>query len=604
MTTEKQHLQMIYQTLQNDAATLTQQLSALTEEGRNIKKQLSGDGHLDLGSMTETLDTFANIEANNRQIDTLNSRYDSAVTQLRHAQLLIPQAYFAKLTLDYGDDDTEAVYLGKVGYADSHFDDLIYDWRAPVADAYYANRSGATSYRANGRDIAVTVRGRRQFIIDHDRLLSVVDTDAALTDELLLSVLAADRTGGLQEITATIQAEQNAIIRESTHPVVIVDGVAGSGKTSVMLQRVAFQLYQHRGEWSPETVLLLTPNRAFRAYIRDVLPALGEAEPVSTTYATFIAQLGARFGLTGVVQADNHVAQLAALLQQPLADMPVKLPKHALAQTPADAPFGMRMQAVWRWLVAMKRTPDDPAQWLDWDALAAAWQLPRLTAYDRLYLLIVFSDFHQDDIHAVYVDEAQDYDEDVWALLAALFAHSEFTIVGDHRQRLDGKTPRIADWFKQRAVRTLQLGTSYRATGAITTYFAQYAGEWAQSIRAVQAQGSPVHQVAQDDLAKFLPTIVLEDGQSLGIITPTAVAARAVVARVPGAKLLQAGDAHSLQAGINVVDLATAKGLEFDHVVVTDWDDAYYADAHNGANRRYVAASRGTKTLTIVSAHR
>lgn len=600
MTTEVQHLHTIYHILAEDVATLTQQLAAITVEGRAVKQQLGSDGHLDLGTMSESLESFANIEANNRQIDTLNARYDSTVKRLQHAQLLLPQAYFAKLTLDYGDGEPEAVYFGKVGYADKDANDLIYDWRAPVGDAYYANRTGATTYCANGREIPVTIVNRRQFVIDHDQLLTAVDTATAVTDQLLLSVLAEDRSGGLQEITATIQAEQNAIIRETTHPVVIVDGVAGSGKTSVMLQRVAFQLYQHRSQWSPETILLFTPNKAFRQYIRGVLPALGEQEPISTTYPAFIQQLGTRFGLSNVTQAGNHLAELAALIQQPLVPMPLALPAHALAQTAADAPLISRLQAAWRWLAATKQIPDEPATWLDWDALAASWHLSKLTAYDKLYLLITFTTYHQASTQAVYVDEAQDYDADVWALLSGLFAHAEFTIVGDHRQRLNGQAPKISHWFADRSPKQLQLTTSYRATGAITKFFAQYAGEWQNSISAVQAAGLAPMEIAAVDWSDLTPSIPLENGQSLGIITPDQSAAEAIAKHLPDANLLAANGGRSVSAGINVMALAVAKGLEFDHVILTDWDSLYYHDPTNGMNRRYVAASRGTKSLTFV----
>jgi hypothetical protein len=99
MMDETQHLAEIYQQLTTDVKDLTQKLADLQVEGRAMKQQLATEGHLDLGSMTETLDTFASIEANNRLIDTLNSRYDAAVVRLAHAKLLVPQAYFAKMSI-------------------------------------------------------------------------------------------------------------------------------------------------------------------------------------------------------------------------------------------------------------------------------------------------------------------------------------------------------------------------------------------------------------------------------------------------------------------------------------------------------------------------
>ncbi|AYM01565.1 UvrD-helicase domain-containing protein [Levilactobacillus yiduensis] len=600
MHSEAQHLQVIYQQLTGDIAQLTDQLTRLTQEARTMKQQLIGEGHLDLGTFNDQLETFASIESNNRQIDTLNARRDTAITRLAHAKLLLPQAYFAKLTLDFGDDAPEQLYLGKVGYTDEDTNDLIYDWRAPVADAYYANRTGATSYQANGRQIPVTVLGRQQFVIDHDHLQQVIDTDTAIGDPLLLDVLTSDRRGGLQEITATIQREQNAIIRENTHPIVIVDGVAGSGKTSVLLQRVAYQLYRHRADWTPADILILTPNVAFSRYIRGVLPALGEAEPLSSTYHHLVRSWGQRFGLDILDTANNHLEQLAARLQQPLVLTPAGLDSQAYAQSNDRDPWLVRMQRAWRWLSAVGKRPADISQWLDWPNLATDLKMPVLTPYDQLYLLLNFTAYRQTTTAALFVDEAQDYDADAWLFLSTLFANAEITIVGDHRQRLTGTAPTIATYFPSRQTTTLRLTTSYRATGEITRFFAQYAGDWQDTVKAVQAAGTPPQVSQQADWPTLLKQLPVKSTQSVGLFTPTVSAASRLAQQLPQAHLITGNGTHTVQPGLNIMALPVAKGLEFDFAIITDWDSAYYADPETGANRRYVATSRGTKGLIML----
>jgi len=595
-----QHLQQLYQQLSQDIPILTQQLAELGQTARDVKRDLSSDGHLDLGTYTETLDTFASIEANNRQIDTLNARAQTAATRLAHAKLLLPQAYFARVNLAYDSDEAEDFYLGKVGYLDAAGNDLVYDWRAPVADVYYANRIGATSYQANGRKIPVTVNQRQQFVIDHDRLIQAVDSQMAIGDPLLLAVLAANRSGGLQEITATIQTEQNAIIREQGHAIVLVDGVAGSGKTSVLLQRVAYQLYQNRHDWTPADILIITPNVAFSRYIRGVLPALGEAEPLSTTYLNFIQSLGRRFGLEISSLADNHLSILAELIQAPHPVVPTGLTAKAYSQTKTTDSFIKRMQHAWRWLQATDQTPSDVSQWLDWSALAKSWSLATLTPYDQLYLLVQITAYTQTTTAALFVDEAQDYDADVWLLLAAVFKKSQLTIVGDHRQRLIGTAPQLNTFFDHHQTISLKLTTSYRATGAITNYFSQFAGDWTTAIQAVQPQGLTPNHVPAIDWANFQAAPDLPADQSLAIITPTAAEAIQLAKHFSSAHLLTANDRQTVQTGINILSLSVAKGLEFDQVIVTGWESAFYQDAQFGQNRRYVAASRGTKTLTLV----
>lgn len=597
---EAHHLQIIYQRLTRDIDQLTTQLADLAQSARSMKQQLNSEGHLDLGTFSDQLETFASIEANNRQIDTLNARHDTAVTRLNHAKLLLPQAYFAKLQLDFGDHDPEDLYLGKVGYTDENTRDLVYDWRSPVADAYYANRTGATSYRANGRDIPVIIKQRQQFVIDHDHLIQVVDTDAAIGDPLLLEVLASNRSGGLQEITATIQQEQNAIIRESHHPIVIVDGVAGSGKTSVLLQRVAYQLYRHRDSWTPADILILTPNTAFSRYIRGVLPALGEAEPLSTTYLRLVQSWGQRFGLT-ISTTDNHLVELAAHLQQPYPQKPAGLSPRAYDQSNDRDTFISRMQTAWRWLNAVNRTPEDLNDWLDWDQFGRDLGITPLTAYDRLYLLLNFTAYQQTVTQALFVDEAQDYGPDAWLFLATLFKKTAITIVGDHRQRLRGQATAISDFFAPNQTAQLRLTTSYRATGQITRFFAQFAGDWQDNISAVQEEGSAPKVMTTGTLSQILAKQPLSATQSLGIITPTAENAAELAKQYPDAQLLEEQTLHTVRPGINIMPLDLAKGLEFDFAVVTHWQSAFYNDSQHGHNRRYVAASRGTKGLTLLN---
>jgi len=597
---EAHHLQEIYQRLTTDSQRLTQQLAELTATARAMKQQLNGEGHLDLGTFSDQLETFASIESGNRQIDTLNARHDTAVTRLAHAQLLLPQAYFAKLQLDFGDGDAEALYLGKVGYTDENTNDLIYDWRAPVADAYYANRTGATSYQANGRTIPVTVTQRQQFINDHDQLLQVIDTNVAIGDPLLLDVLASNRSGGLQEITATIQQEQNAIIRESRQPTVLVDGVAGSGKTSVLLQRVAYQLYRHRDSWTPEDILILTPNVAFSRYIRGVLPALGEAEPLSTTYLHLVQSWGRRFGMTIPTTAGNHLAELAKIIQDPLVQTPAGLAPAAYAQSNDRTPLLSRMQRAWRWLQAVDRVPEDINQWLDWPAFAQELGLAELTAYDQLYLLLRFTNFQQTTTAALFVDDAQDYAADTWLFLTALYHNADLTIVGDHRQRLTGQAVTIADYFDPAQTAVRHLTTSYRATGEITRFFAQFAGDWRTTIQAVQTAGTAPQVLENADLKDVLAALPTTAGQSIGILTPSPQRATELAAQLPATQLLTGEGTRTVRPGINIMPLTVAKGLEFDFAVVTDWTASFYTDDPLGDNRRYVAASRGTKGLILI----
>ena len=166
------------------------------------------------------------------------------------------------------------------------------DWRSPVAEAYYNQDMGQTSYWANGREIKADLQLRRQFDIERDVLKCYFDTSVAIEDPLLLASLTSQRSSQLQAITATIQKEQNAVIRHENVPAMLVRGVAGSGKTSVLLQRIAFLLFRDRESLRADQVYLVTPNPVFKKYIANVLPELGEKNPNALTWAELMELVG------------------------------------------------------------------------------------------------------------------------------------------------------------------------------------------------------------------------------------------------------------------------------------------------------------------------
>ena len=169
---------------------------------------------------------------------------------------------------------------------------IVVDWRSPVAEAYYNQDMGQTSYWANGREIKADLQLRRQFDIERDVLKCYFDTSVAIEDPLLLASLTSQRSSQLQAITATIQKEQNAVIRHENVPAMLVRGVAGSGKTSVLLQRIAFLLFRDRESLRADQVYLVTPNPVFKKYIANVLPELGEKNPNALTWAELMELVG------------------------------------------------------------------------------------------------------------------------------------------------------------------------------------------------------------------------------------------------------------------------------------------------------------------------
>ncbi len=192
--------------------------------------------------------------------------------------------YFSRVDFSR-DGDVDSYYIGLTGI-DVDFSPVVYDWRAPVANLYYNYGLGSSKYEVPDGVVEGETLLKRQFDIKMGKLLSAYDSSIDSRDELLESVLAHNSSEQMKNIVSTIQREQNEIIRYGGKANLIVEGVAGSGKTSVAMHRIAYLLYNHEG-LTNKNVLILSPNTVFSNYISNVLPELGEENVMTTTFDDF-----------------------------------------------------------------------------------------------------------------------------------------------------------------------------------------------------------------------------------------------------------------------------------------------------------------------------
>ena len=285
---EQLRLSDTYAKLQEIGRELVRKMERTRAAAAADKRSMSEELAPNFATYADAMETYADFAAMNRVIDGYNLAQDADAERLANVELLLKQPYFAKVALQFkpGQKPKE-LYIGTAGIADEAYRRLVVDWRSPVAEVYYNQDTGPTSYVADGRTIDVDLKLRRQFDIDEDRLNAYFDTTVAIQDSLLLASLSKRRTAQMQAITATIQKEQNQVVRHEDVPVLLVSGIAGSGKTSVLLQRIAYLFYQMRGSLDAREVFLITPNPVFRDYIAGVLPDLGERNPESLTWNEF-----------------------------------------------------------------------------------------------------------------------------------------------------------------------------------------------------------------------------------------------------------------------------------------------------------------------------
>lgn len=232
--------------------------------------------------------TAINCELKRRQIEleTLPKYHGSdpflletlmSIAATRQARLLsiIDKPYFARI--DFVADDNNNLkecYIGKSSILDDVGDSVVIDWRSPICSLYYDSNLGRVSYQAPMGIIEGTLHLKRQFIIERRIIESMYDVDSVSDDELLKPYLKANADTRLKNIVASIQKEQNQIIRSSIFTNMIVEGVAGSGKTTIALHRIAYLVYNENERFKPSQFMVIGPNKFFINYISSVLPDL------------------------------------------------------------------------------------------------------------------------------------------------------------------------------------------------------------------------------------------------------------------------------------------------------------------------------------------
>ncbi|MFY1067862.1 HelD family protein [Enterococcus sp. AD013-P3] len=313
---EEQQLQEVYQSLLRKRQELQQLIAVENSEGKAAIQEMTGEVRVNYDNFADNLDTYANIEALNRQIDQYNQQLATARKQLDKVERLLPSPYFGKITAHFTPDEAaENFYIGINGFTDDQKQELIYDWRSPIAELFYNNQLGVSAYQVDTREISVVIDNRRQLITDGDYLVNWFDSGTAIQDDVLLAALAQDNSSQMTDITTTIQVEQDKIIRDRLSPVVLVNGVAGSGKTSTVMQRIAYLLYRDRDKYSADEMLILSPNRSFGKYIAQVLPNLGEENPATYTLLQLVARLG---GLEGELESEKAYFQRISIKETSL----------------------------------------------------------------------------------------------------------------------------------------------------------------------------------------------------------------------------------------------------------------------------------------------
>lgn len=617
------------------------------------------------------VDNYYDIKVDGDELAEINLQIENFEQQNNNIQKLVSRLtkqkknpYFGRFDFKTADDDQARQYYIGLGFLqDNENKNLVYDWRSDICSLYYEDKLGKNSYTCPDGKIDGNVSLKRQYKIEDGKLNYYIDSNMIIDDDILMEQLSKNASSKMHEIASTIQKEQNILIRNEKFENTIVQGVAGSGKTSIAMHRVSYLLFKYRKQLKSEDILVLSPSELFADYIDEVLPALGEEKTFTTTFSNMAKRLlGLDFEtretmLERVIgkqqQADfeniaikssfeflqdlqnflnNDICKLfvpktmtfgdVVITKDELADLffnrmktlPIYKRIDVLAENIAD-----------RFKIEQSKHEDlvKRAKKLLYNKLITTdllkiynlflqsvdlEEIDKIGAYDVAPILLIkenlFSLKDNFDAKYVIIDEMQDYTPCHFYLFDKIW-HCAKLYLGDIYQSIDKTLS--ADYLKQLAKQTKSklkyLNKSYRSTLQISLFAQKILGK--HIANNVNRNGDEVECHKVKDCAKDIEKILeglADKSQSVAIICKTIDEIKLLQKQSSILKKFKVlNEAGSLTKAKNVITTpAKAKGVEFDCVIVPFTNDTNY---HNELDKNllYVSATRALHKLYFVA---
>ncbi len=439
----------------------------------------------------------------------------------------------------------------------------MYDWRSPIAGIFYRFMKGEAFYDAPCGRVTGELGLKRQYEIKNGTLEYYFDAQV--------------------QIVETIRQEQDVVIRDMENDLLMVQGVAGSGKTSIALHRAAYLMYQGlQTKLSSNNIMIISPNTIFEQYISNVLPELREDNVVSVVFEDILHTI-----IKGrKIQPKNK------FLESMIAHSDYKELYKRSIEFKTSEPF----------LEALDRFVSDiPKRWMEFDdAIAIAY----------LYLKIYGTNEYK-NIKQVVIDEAQDYYPLQYELFHLLFPNAKFTILRDMKQTLAKKEDlslyeQIQKILNKKKSSLIVLNKSFRCTNEILNFSLQFIDQTPQ-IKSFNRNGDNPEVFIADRPEAFTDkitqeiTLCQEKGfQSIGLICKTeknSIQLYEKLKHLPDIQLIEDESVSALQ-GVFIIPVYMSKGLEFDAVIICDADSQNYHD-EDAKNLLYVACTRALHRLSL-----
>lgn len=243
------------------------------------------------------------------------ARGENVIDKRRRLSKILDIPYFGRIDFREEKEGSEItpIYIGIHTFYDFiNKRCLIYDWRAPISSMFYDHELGEATYSSPSGEVHGEISLKRQYRIRKGKMEYMIESSVTVHDDILQKELSSNADDKMKNIVTTIQREQNRIIRNEAAPVLIIQGVAGSGKTSIALHRIAYLLYAQKGRISSKDILIVSPNKVFADYISNVLPELGEETVPETSMEQILSGI-----LDNKYKYQNFFEQVTELLEKP-----------------------------------------------------------------------------------------------------------------------------------------------------------------------------------------------------------------------------------------------------------------------------------------------
>ena len=593
---ELTHLDQILKKIDTEWKIAREDVLRLDQEYRDAKRYMA--------DYRNEMDSHEKLQ-NERLMNQTDRTGAFAVEVREKLEKLKESPYFARIDFVFdGEEEAETFYIGRFGFTQGN-EKLIFDWRAPISGIFYDYDIGRAKFEAQAGWIEGELTRKRQFKIQNGIMKYAIESSTNVQDEILQKELAHTSDEKMKSIISAIQREQNVIIRNERANTLIIQGVAGSGKTSIALHRIAFLLYRFKKQITAEDVTILSPNKVFADYISGVMPELGE-EPIcelslQEVAANALKDIVAFEPEKNPLENENEAWKKRAKFKSNLAF--VQLLDQYIDNLSEKGISAKGFKDIFALYKDFYQYIDEKDMFVLPEKETLEWE----DVFPFLYLMAAFEGIEENRLvkHLV-IDEMQDYTPIQFAVLNRMYPCQK-TILGDFGQVLNPchlhSLEEIRSLYKD--AQFVALNKSYRSTYEIMDFAKKICNQ--PSLEMVERHGKQPQFIYCENMDSEISAIAalikkFEEGEnaSLGSVVKTEAAANSLYEL-----LLEEHSVHFISQdstrftnGVSITSIRMAKGLEFDEVIVPDVDNRNYASDYD-RNLLYIACTRAMHKLTL-----